>query len=201
MAQIFATFHFLRYIHFENLPLPFLSLSRVSVTSSETFTGKYDEDLVKRLEAAQFDDAIASIGFRKPHSNSESRLDTTRIGALDPFSPSQAGGTGRYQIKTVSASSSPTGLRKKKILESPTWRKGGFVQDSSSQGDDPFVNDMNAGKPEGKCSFKIKFRAVTDLSNAVKQVFQPRGDRAGIELNGDTAQAILPPNACVFVAK
>ena len=31
--------------------------------------------------------------------------------------------------------------------------------------------------------------------------FLPREDRANLELTGDTAQALLPPNACVFVAK
>ena len=31
--------------------------------------------------------------------------------------------------------------------------------------------------------------------------FRPREDRVGLQLSPDTAQAILPPNACVFVAK
>lgn len=31
--------------------------------------------------------------------------------------------------------------------------------------------------------------------------FKPREDRANIPLTADTAQAMLPPNACVFVAK
>ena len=32
-------------------------------------------------------------------------------------------------------------------------------------------------------------------------VFKPREDRANLPLSADTAQAMLPPNACVFVAK
>ena len=33
------------------------------------------------------------------------------------------------------------------------------------------------------------------------QTFHPREDRAGVRVSGDNAQAVLPPNACVFVAK
>ena len=31
--------------------------------------------------------------------------------------------------------------------------------------------------------------------------FSPRPDRAGVALTNDNAQALLPPHACVFVAK
>lgn len=31
--------------------------------------------------------------------------------------------------------------------------------------------------------------------------FNPRGDRAGEPISNDNAQALLPPSACVFVAK
>lgn len=41
--------------------------------------------------------------------------------------------------------------------------------------------------------------ALTSLANA--SPFHPREDRAGARLSGDNAQAVLPPNACVFVAK
>lgn len=38
-------------------------------------------------------------------------------------------------------------------------------------------------------------------SQGLQGVFKPREDRANLPLSADTAQAMLPPNACVFVAK
>ena len=48
-------------------------------------------------------------------------------------------------------------------------------------------------------NFVIWQRRAND--STVGTVFRPREDRAGVPLSGDTAQAFLPPNACVFVAK
>ena len=46
-----------------------------------------------------------------------------------------------------------------------------------------------------QCSnMSLTFRANTPN-------YHPREDRAGLRLSGDNAQAVLPPNACVFVAK
>ena len=42
---------------------------------------------------------------------------------------------------------------------------------------------------------------TTLICPANEQGFLPREDRAGVHLSGDNAQAVFPPNACVFVAK
>lgn len=39
------------------------------------------------------------------------------------------------------------------------------------------------------------------IPQGLEGVFKPREDRANLPLSADTAQAMLPPNACVFVAK
>ncbi|KAL8772027.1 MAG: hypothetical protein Q9209_002692 [Squamulea sp. 1 TL-2023] len=78
--------------------------------------------------------------------------------------------------------------RYERIKHSPTWRHDGrFVRSGESNNrEDPFVtshaltNDTATAKPE--------------------EVFKPREDRANLPLSADTAQAMLPPNACVFVA-
>ena len=33
------------------------------------------------------------------------------------------------------------------------------------------------------------------------EAFSPRRDRAGVPVTNDNAQALLPPRACIFVAK
>lgn len=52
----------------------------------------------------------------------------------------------------------------------------------------------------------MKFGSVShengaDHSSDLQGGFKPREDRANLPLSADTAQAMLPPNACVFVAK
>ncbi|KAL8659688.1 MAG: hypothetical protein Q9226_000313 [Calogaya cf. arnoldii] len=84
--------------------------------------------------------------------------------------------------------SSTSPARYEQIKHSPTWRHDGrFVQSGNSNSrEDPFVTS--------------KAQAV-DATEAGRQgVFKPREDRANLPLSADTAQAMLPPNACVFVA-
>ncbi|MCJ1486563.1 hypothetical protein MMC06_006741 [Schaereria dolodes] len=132
------------------------------------------------LASAQFDDVsqIAGkssgiAGSAKRYSHTETHIDVSHGGHPDPYSPSQAGGNGRYRQKNTSTNSPPIARRYENTVESPSWRRIGFVQ-QSNQGEDPFVS------PESN--------------------FHPREDRVGLELSGDNAQAVLPPNACVFVA-
>ena len=55
--------------------------------------------------------------------------------------------------------------------------------------------------------FKVKTQYQHQCSNMTLTYrvntpnYHPREDRAGLRLSGDNAQAVLPPNACVFVAK
>ena len=41
----------------------------------------------------------------------------------------------------------------------------------------------------------------TSIGSGPMLQFRPREDRAGLQIDDDNAQAMLPPNACVFVAK
>lgn len=50
--------------------------------------------------------------------------------------------------------------------------------------------------------FRLEMRKGAYLTIVGSPItFRPRDDRIGLELSPDNAQAILPPNACVFVAK
>ncbi|KAL8733622.1 MAG: hypothetical protein Q9166_002032 [cf. Caloplaca sp. 2 TL-2023] len=73
--------------------------------------------------------------------------------------------------------------------QSPSWRHHGrFVRNCEHDDrDDPFVTSHD--------------RAVGMAGTNVQGGFKPRKDRANLPLSADTAQAMLPPNACVFVAK
>ena len=88
-------------------------------------------------------------------------------------------------------------------MQSPHWRApAGFVQQSGGA-DDPFVsaqeNDQTAD--QGKCCVNRYCKALILTGVAGESPYRPREDRAGVQLSGDNAQAVLPPNACVFVAK
>ncbi|KAL8993412.1 MAG: hypothetical protein Q9169_006361 [Polycauliona sp. 2 TL-2023] len=78
--------------------------------------------------------------------------------------------------------------RYEQIKHSPTWRHDGrFVRNAEpSIREDPFVTS--------------KASTLDASSLNLQAVFKPREDRANLPLSADTAQAMLPPNACVFVA-
>ena len=42
---------------------------------------------------------------------------------------------------------------------------------------------------------------IEDNSDGDPTTYHPREDREVAEISGDNAQALFPPNACVFVAK
>ena len=104
---------------------------------------------------------------------------------------------------TVPESSSPSSDRVKNIRESPNWRNKevNFVRRTGNHGEDPFVSSVSAGQPQGQDLHHslIEFNELTVQGN--KTSFSPRRDRTGVPLSNDNAQAILPPRACVFVAK
>ncbi|KAL9118568.1 MAG: hypothetical protein Q9187_004887 [Circinaria calcarea] len=114
------------------------------------------------------------------------RIDTPHgLGAVETSPSQKATWDKATRYSNTSAGSSPTAQRKQSsIMDSPTWRRSGFVQESASQ-PDPFVTRT----PE----------QVTKVGDDTVQ-FRPREDRAGLQIDGDNAQAVLPPNACVFVA-
>ncbi|KAL8741398.1 MAG: hypothetical protein Q9190_005989 [Brigantiaea leucoxantha] len=85
---------------------------------------------------------------------------------------------------TGSNVSAPIPDRYNQIKDSANWRRGeDFVRSSEAHEDDPFVTVES-----------------TNPSLGTGGGFQPRKDRTGLLLSGDTAQSVLPPNACVFVA-
>ena len=52
---------------------------------------------------------------------------------------------------------------------------------------------------EPKTPVKAPQQDASESANG--SVYRPRKDREVAEISGDNAQAIFPPNACVFVAK
>ena len=88
-------------------------------------------------------------------------------------------------------------------METPSWRKhGDFIR--STQGEDPFTFSHNEGVYREAISECVgQYNRAAELIYPVDAEggFRPREDRANLPLSADTAQAMLPPNACVFVAK
>ncbi|MCJ1298177.1 hypothetical protein MMC08_000966 [Hypocenomyce scalaris] len=165
-----------------------------SVPATPIEAGDHDGTtaLMQSLRAAQIHDSDEPTGESpavsrqaKRYAHSERPADTTRVNVVkDSSSPSKTGGIGNIAGNTVSAGSSPSARRHQDILASPSWRRAGFVH-QHGQAEDPFTTSSIASQ------------------TAVQQGgdnFLPREDRVNLELSGDTAQALLPPNACVFVA-
>ncbi|KAL9609965.1 MAG: hypothetical protein Q9167_005293 [Letrouitia subvulpina] len=144
--------------------------------------------LIASLSAAQLDDSAERnprSSFSGPESkftlsDQPSEVQRTRVCNAPEYqlSPSQ-----KHRGRS-SSSTSPTVDRYNNSKNSPSWCAGeGFVRLSEVSTDDPFVTGGS-----------------TNQSSNADHYFQPREDRAGLALSGDTAQAVLPPNACVFVA-
>ena len=163
------------------------------------------------MRAAQLDDAIQSIsvspaGGRKDtsYASSERRGDGNRV-ASSALSSSSSGRVAAFGPgSNASAHSSPSASRYQDIMQSPHWRApAGFVRQSGGGADDPFVsaqeNDQTGD--QGKCRVNWYCNALILTGVATGSPYRPREDRAGVQLSGDNAQAVLPPNACVFVAK
>lgn len=84
-------------------------------------------------------------------------------------------------------SPSETRNRYRNIVESPSWRREKkSLRSFSNEVHDPFVSER---------------QDASNGNDSSKNLFRPREDRIGLQLSADTAQAMLPPNACVFVAK
>ncbi|KAL8697748.1 MAG: hypothetical protein Q9224_002160 [Gallowayella concinna] len=95
--------------------------------------------------------------------------------------------------------------RYEEVKKSPTWRQHGLFVRNYEPGnrEDPFVTSHNravdvAGTSES--SMACAHSAPPMVSQRLQGGFKPREDRANLPLSADTAQAMLPPNACVFVA-
>ena len=67
------------------------------------------------------------------------------------------------------------------------------IQDTSSGHSD---TDTGTPTPTGQSITPTRDSGAMD-----NQAFTPREDRAGQEISVENAQAMLPPTACVFVAK
>lgn len=126
-----------------------------------------------------------------------------RVAASVYASPSNSNTT-ESLLRHESAKSSPDADRYKQIVESPSWRRGeNFVRQSRDRSEDPFVTSSNTVLAPGRGKLcQIRTAKEANLIVAASPIaFRPRDDRIGLELSPDNAQAILPPNACVFVAK
>ena len=160
--------------------------------------------LIHSLQAAQIDPAIETIsgspmtarnGKYLPHL--ERRVDRNVFTEVQLSPPK----TGDFHCN-VPKPSSPSSDRLKNIRESPDWRnkEGTFVRRSGNHGEDPFVSSVNAGESQGQgSSLTYGLNVLTFQGDNTS--FSPRRDRTGVPLSNDNAQAILPPRACVFVAK
>jgi hypothetical protein len=123
---------------------------------------------------------------------------------------------------TASADSSPSGrLRTQGGIDSPSWRSSSeFVQHSrGSQAEDPFVSPTHGHERPSSLGLQEtpSRRSETDTGTPTptgqsvtpthdtcvlnNKTFTPREDRAGQQISVENAQAMLPPTACVFVAK
>lgn len=89
--------------------------------------------------------------------------------------------------------------RYRNIVESPSWRREKkSLRSFSNDVPDPFVSEKR------EVSNGMKSMGISSPqpgNEPIKNLFHPREDRIGLQLSADTAQAMLPPNACVFVAK
>ncbi|KAL8807369.1 MAG: hypothetical protein Q9182_000708 [Xanthomendoza sp. 2 TL-2023] len=101
--------------------------------------------------------------------------------------PSTQGPSTSQPIKQLSNSGQED--RYEEMKKSPTWRQHGlFVRNYEPDNrEDPFVTSQD--------------HVVEAADTSPQGGFKPREDRANLPLSADTAQAMLPPNACVFVAK
>lgn len=98
-----------------------------------------------------------------------------------------------------SFSPSETRNRYRNIVESPSWRREKRNSRSfSNEVHDPFVSEKR-DVSNGMKSMNIS--TPKEGNEPKNMMFRPREDRIGLQLSADTAQAMLPPNACVFVAK
>lgn len=89
--------------------------------------------------------------------------------------------------------------RYRSIVASPSWRREKkSLRSFSNDVPDPFVSEMR-DVSDGMKSMGISSPKAGNEPS--KNLFHPREDRLGLQLSADTAQAMLPPNACVFVAK
>lgn len=93
---------------------------------------------------------------------------------------------------------SPSGNRNR-YRDSPSWRsETKSLRSFSNNVPDPFVSEKRDVSNDMKSMGIASPQAENEPS---KPFFHPREDRIGLQLSVDTAQAMLPPNACVFVAK
>lgn len=71
---------------------------------------------------------------------------------------------------------------------------------------DPFINEERADpfmseERDVSHGTNLSISSTQEEKEPSQNLFHPREDRIGLQLSAETAQAMLPPNACVFVAK
>lgn len=77
---------------------------------------------------------------------------------------------------------------------------GGLAYKEAAKGAEPDASCHNeTGDEEEDDAFSHDSHESKTRGSATK--FRPRGDRTAQEISSDNAQAVLPPPACVFVAK
>lgn len=133
---------------------------------------------------------------------------------VDCLSPSH-----KCTIATVSqdksANSSPSSDRVKAIRESPSWRpaepsflyRSGhsgttFVHRAGHEADDVFSSPAQAtSAPSEGNSFLCTTMSSILTTSGIQNSVDSSKDQTAEPISNDNAQALLPPSACVFVAK
>ncbi|KAL9030002.1 MAG: hypothetical protein Q9196_001832 [Gyalolechia fulgens] len=144
--------------------------------------------LLDSLRAASLNDSVdrgSGSPFPARVAKSFGRAEQRSIIRRDPGPQSDLSPSNKRSNKDTSVSPVKQD-RHEPNIENPSWRKhGDFIR--SSQGEDPFM---------------ISHNQATRLASTggIEGGFRPREDRASLPLSADTAQAMLPPSACVFVA-
>lgn len=147
--------------------------------------------------------------------NEDSQKVTTDIGRLIYGLSQELVSTEQVRSYTTSEKrGDPTpGLRSQRSLHFDELPRSDFVvHGKDSKANDPFLspseqNDIRvqdeASKPLSQNTKDTSKGVANDRSPECQPevASSPRADRLGQEISADNAQAILPPSACVFVAK
>ena len=123
------------------------------------------------------------------------------------ISPIKRAVAGKYtatrSTSNGSTNSSPTANRTKEIRGAATWRveNGGFVKGETDKAD-VFFNSSKVSCPSRFSSgILTKFKDESSNEKGPLGSFRTTTVIKGVEITNDNAQALLPPMACVFVAK
>lgn len=135
-------------------------------------------------------------------SNSQNVAQTDRgnehTSPLKPAHGINAAGT------TSPTATPPSSGRAQAIRSAPSWRGGhqsSFVHQTGVREDDPFVSTKEASPPQMPRTFDMIFGSTRLMGIEQCATLGYHPNKIGVTPTNNTAQAIFPPQACVFVAK